>query len=133
MTNADTPRIEGWPIVEVAYPSQVAIPELCHVMDAIDRLLERGEPFAVVHQTTSTLDGAARRYAADRARGSADARSRHLVAEAVVTSSPLVRGVLSVVVWLGPHPNPIQAFDDLEAAREWCGGRMREGVRVRGS
>ena len=130
--NAETPELVGWPIVEVVYPSRVSTPELGPVMDEIDRMLERGEPFAVIHRTTSTLDTAARRYVAERARASGAARSRYLVAEAVVTSSPLVRGVLSVVVWLGPHPNPIEAFDDLEAAREWCGGRMRESVVVRG-
>lgn len=130
MTNPDTPHIEGWPIVEVVYPSLVAIPELGIVMDAIDRLLERREPFALVHRTTSTLDTAARRYVAERTQASAELRTRYVVAEAVVTSSPLVRGVLSVIVWLGPHPSPIRAFDDVEEARAWCAAKMRDVVRL---
>lgn len=130
MTSPDTLRIEGWPIVEVAYPSLVAIPELGVVMDEIDRLLERREPFAMVHRTTSTLDAATRRYVAERTQASADLRSRYFVAEAVVTSSPLVRGVMSVVVWLGPHPNPIRSFDDVEEARAWCAAKMRDVVRL---
>lgn len=120
------PQIRGWPLVEVDYPPVVAVGEMTVVYDEVRRLLARGEPFALVHHTTSTLDAKTRRYVAERLRENALLSRTLIKGEAIVSASPIVRGVLTALQWIFPHPHPARAFEDAETARQWCRAMLGE-------
>lgn len=117
-------------MVEVRYPARVGVAELERVYDAIGAFLERGEDFAVIHHPTSVLDAESRRYLAQRQKDQSPLSHLHMKAEAVVTMSAIIRGVVTALGWLYPHPHPIRIFSNTPEALAWCEQLLAEAKPI---
>lgn len=115
-----------WPVVVVGVPKQ-AYADLAGDLARINALHRHGVRFSLVLDVAaaSAPDAAERRAIADAiAKGAAHAP---LYAMAVVSSSPMARGVFKVLHWLAPAKHPTQIFDDVNAAIDWARARANAG------
>lgn len=126
----EIPEFLGWPIVEVLYPKQVGVPELERVYDGIGGFLEQGEDFAVIHHATGILDAESRRYIATRQTKQSARSQLYMKAEAVVTMSAIIRGVVIALGWIYPHPHPIRTFATRAEALAWCEQKLAEAAPI---
>lgn len=118
---------DDWPILRVRWPSTpIDDEELDRLRDLTARALARREPYAMI----SDARLAPAPNALQRKRMSEDAQaveallSRHMVASAVVVSSPVMRAIVTAVNWLAPPPYPVRIFSDITVAEEWVRERL---------
>jgi hypothetical protein len=119
----------AWPFVVVRWPSRaLADPEFSAAIAQIASYFERGERFGLIMDIREAplLSAERRRQIAEQMD---EDRRRHLgrlVGIAIVTSSPIQRGIMNAINWLRQHQDPpSQGFRDVAAALAWLRQRYR--------
>ena len=117
----------NWPRVYVTWPSdQMEDGVFEEAVDAMSALLERKQPFVIIHDARRAQRPTPRQraYAAEAQKRDAEPTRRLLRGVALVTASPLISGVLTAVNWIFPAPYPQKTFSTLTAAEEWATGQL---------
>ena len=117
--------VQGTPGVPVEH---AAIERLCEVLHSFTR---RKQPYANIVDLTRCPDipASERQYVADAFKARHDDYVPHLIAVAVVISSPVMRGVLTAIGWIHPYPCPIEFVPSVsQAASKLVPWLARRGV-----
>jgi len=116
-----------WPRVYVTWPSEPLDDEAFEsTVLAMSALVERGQPYVIIHDARRAVRPTPkqRAFAAERQKRDAEPTRRLLKGVALVTSSPLIAGVLTAVNWIFPAPYPQKTFSTLTAAEKWVTGQL---------
>jgi hypothetical protein len=88
--------------------------------------LRRHERYASLHDgvRATGLDGRQRARMSEHTNAHRDLLARWMVAAAIVSSSAVVRGVVTAVNWLSPPPFPQRQFAMRAQAEAWIQGML---------
>lgn len=90
-------------------------------------VLERGERYAVVYVTEPNAKLVSHRHARQQATWMAEHESalrERCAGVAFVLPSPVMRGVLRMIMKIQPVPAPYEIFEDEAEARRWAQDRL---------
>ncbi|NUP13162.1 MAG: STAS/SEC14 domain-containing protein [Polyangiaceae bacterium] len=117
----------------VTFVGTVSDDEFKRYLDEVGAPLQRRAPYAVVldARASDRTPAVQRKLQADWLTQHRSELARYCVGNAFVITSPLVRGVLTAILWLQPLPVPYVVCSSLEAARKWARDRLavREPAR----
>jgi hypothetical protein len=107
-----------WPLVRVTFDQTVDDEEFADYVRAQSEVLDRGEPYVMLLdvRTGGALNAAQRHAIAQFARRRHDDIARLCKLAVFVISNPIVRGVLTTVLWLQPLPCPHEVVASIEVA-----------------
>ena len=97
-------------------------------LDHVLRITQRGEMHAMVYDATLAgwIPPSQRRLQADWMREHDQLNRDLTVCMSFVLPSPLLRGVLTAILWLQPMPCPHNVVSTLEAGLRFCRARLSE-------
>ncbi len=112
----------AWPILVVTLPSAVTDDELRSYLEQLGAHRGRGQDYAIIVDANLSRGFSAkqRQMQADYIAAGLELTKRHLKAFAFVARSPMQRGMLTAVFWLGPPAWPHRVFSTLDEAKHWC-------------
>ena len=116
-----------WPRVYVTWPSEPMEDEAFEAcVMAMSALVARNQPYVIIHDARRAQRPTPRQraFAAERQKQDAEGTRRLLRGVALVTSSPLIAGVLTAVNWIFPPSYPQKTFSTLTAAEEWTTAQL---------
>lgn len=116
-----------FPLVTVTFVGDVSNDEFKAYLERLDRLLARGEPNAMVMDARRSARSPAiqRKLQADWIKEREALLRRLSCGTAFVITSPLVRGVLTAILWLQPMPQPHTVVATPEEAEAWAIAKLR--------
>jgi len=121
-----------WPLVVIRWPSgAIAETDVEEFLRRSVSHLGRHERFASLHDgvRASGLDSKGRKRMSDHVNANRELLKRWHVAAAIVSSSAMVRGVVTAVNWLSPPPFPQRQFATREEAEAWLRGMLTNEAR----
>jgi hypothetical protein len=119
----------AWPLVIDTSSGAATDDDIERYVAAHDRYLARRELYAAVLDARGAdqMSAAHRRRVAQWLTEHREELRRYHVALAFVSSSALIRGVLTAIYWLHPPPYPYKMFASLDEAKTWA----REMIQAR--
>ncbi len=123
--------VRGWPTVVVTFVGDASPADFEGYLAALDRLLERGEPYALILDASTQLNTprAQRERQALWLKVNHDRIERLSRGTAFVLTSPVMRMVLSAILVLQRLPTRHEVFPTLSAARAWTAAQLRAAPR----
>jgi hypothetical protein len=109
-------------VIHVVWPDVVSEPELQRFVERHDGLLAaHPAAYVALHEAVSVplLGAKQRAFLAKWVGENADKNHVFCRGVAFVTSSSLVRGIITAVSWMHTHPYPSKTFSEREAALAW--------------
>lgn len=119
----DTSR---FPVTVVAFEGVVSDEEFQRYLDQLDVLLERREPYVTIVDARATGPAPAiqRKMKADWLARRRPELSRWCLGTAFVIDSPVVRGMLTAILWLSSLPCPNVVVRSRAEAERWVQDRL---------
>jgi hypothetical protein len=123
-------RDEG-PIVTVTPPPELTDEALASILKGLEDCLARGSPYVLIFDLSQAgiPSPVQRATLAAHIRKNKPRSARWVWAMAMVAPSPVVRGMLTAILWLEPLPVTHQVFATLSEARSWA--RWQAGSKAR--
>jgi hypothetical protein len=123
-------RDEG-PIVTVTPPAELTDEALASLLQGLEACLARGSPYVLIFDLShSGVPNAVQRAAlATHIRKNKSRSQRWVQGIAVIAPSPLVRGMLTAILWLETLAVPHEVFATSIEARSWA--RLQAVSKVR--
>lgn len=118
-----------WPLVIVRWPDAATTDEsLEGYFRSSLTDLERAEPFCILHDSryAKGFSATQRRNMAKYLDEHRERITEHTVAVAIVSQSPIVRGMIQAVGWIMSTPCPQRAFSNDADARQWLSKMMQQ-------
>ncbi len=112
------------PLFVTRWPSETTVGAIDGYFDAVDAWVMRiHSPWCTVLDFSALQFGASspatRKRFADRARPLQPLLQEHCVAIALLAPTPMVRGVVTAVMWFVPAPVPVEVFVSEDEAHAW--------------
>ena len=123
-----------WPVLIIRpKPVEMTLEQLDAALEHYDAVLERRRAsYAVVfdHRDVKYLRAAHRtRIAEYNKRHEARARA-YCRGSAFVIHSPIVRGMMTAILWIKKPPAETRVFEDFAEAKTWAGEQVREHQKL---
>ena len=118
--------VDHWPLIIEDFPAAYSYEELDEHFTTIDGYLGRKEGFAIVIKLAVAKKPGPdiRRYAGEKYKAQMEQRRRYLRAEAVVTPSKVIKGIVSAIYWYASASHPRKVFTDFDSAVEWARSKL---------
>jgi hypothetical protein len=109
-----------WPLVRVTFDKAVDDDQFDAYVKAHYEVLDRDEPYVILFDTrmSGTMSAAQRQEIAEFMRRRKDDIARLCKLSVFVISNPVVRGMLTTVLWLQPLPCPHEVVASIDAAEQ---------------
>ena len=123
-----------WPLSVHRAPAAMREADVNAMILAIDDLLRRREPHAIVLELDDAIDLPAvlRRKLAEQLTTRHDALVRYCRALSVIARTPNARGVLTALRWLVPAPSAERTFTNHLEAEQWALAQLKDARIARG-
>ncbi len=117
-----------FPLVLVTFEGSVPNDQFEQYLRGMDRMLSRRQPNVTILDATRSDRSPAvqRKMQADWIKTNREALEQYSCGTAFVISSPLVRGVLTAILWMQPLPQGYTVVATLAEAEDWAVGRLRQ-------
>lgn len=111
-----------WPLIEVRYPNAFDDAEWADLIDRLEEILRRDQPFAMINDVRvgPAPTGSQRRLIYSMYRNYFDLVQKNWLGTSIVTSSPLVRGAFVAVLWLWHKAHPVEVFLTTKKVKPGC-------------
>lgn len=110
------------PLIVIRFSGEpIPLDEWSSLFTRMERLIVRGQPFGVLVDARRGLGASAahRKLAADFIKRNDAGLRRHCRGVVTVSSSALVRGVITAIQWIAPPPFPDRVDSQIEPALRW--------------
>ena len=124
----------GWPLVTVRATGNVSHAEHAAFIAELDEhVYAKREPYALVMDLRGNggLSPRQRQRQADRVKQQREDGLR-CAGVALVFSSPLLRGMLTAILWVAKPEHPVRVFTDLGEALVWAKDQLRAAAEAAG-
>ena len=120
----DTSRL---PIVVVRFSGPISEPEFDMYLASMTQIISRSEPTLTILDARRAIRSppSQRKKQAEWIKTHADQLRRYSLGTAFVLTSPLVRGVLTAILWLQPLPSDYVVVATMAEAEDWAAGKLR--------
>ena len=121
-----------WPLVTVRFEGIVDDETFRAYLEGLAGLLRRGESYALLFDArhADRTPPVQRKMQAEWMQAHEAELRRLCVGTAFVITSPLVRGVLTAVLWISPMAMPHTVVSTVEEAERWLHASLRANTRV---
>jgi hypothetical protein len=116
-----------WPLVVITFRGVPTDEEFEAYLEGQTRIVQRRERFAslVDARQAGQMPPVQRRIQAEWMQQHHDALRSFALGVSFAIESPIVRGVLTAILWLAPLPQPYYIAATMEDAERWAVGRLR--------
>ncbi len=116
-----------FPIVTVTFRGDATDAQFRAYLDQMTRMVDRREKNAVIMDAREAVrtPPIQRRMQSEWMKTHHDSLARWSVGTAFVITSPLVRGVLTAILWLSPMATPYTVVGTVEEAESWAREQLR--------
>lgn len=116
-----------YPLVVLRFSGEtMSSSEWAQMFSRLEGLIAREESFGLLVDARRGLGASAaqRKVAGDFIRRNQEGLRRHCRGLVTVSSSAIVRGIITAVQWIAPPPFPERVEGDIVAARRWLEGQL---------
>ncbi|HSC88484.1 MAG TPA: STAS/SEC14 domain-containing protein [Polyangiaceae bacterium] len=121
-----------WPIVVSRAEGESTDADMEDYLSMLERMLARRERHVIIVDATGgkLLKGQHRKALAEWTRQNEAALRRYRAGLALVTSSAVLRGMITAVYWLTPAPFPYQPVSNMDEAWRWAEAQLVQRARL---
>ena len=114
-----------WPLVRVRFGDSISDPGWDEYLETLSRFPDRREKYVTITDArrAATPNASQRRRVSELIEREKERTVRWNVANAVIFTSPLLRGVITAIEWASPSPVPMKSFATPEEGRAWLAQR----------
>ena len=118
----------GWPIVRVRFGESMSDAEWSAYLERMSTFPDRRERYVTLTdgRNAATPNASQRKRASEVIERERERTRRWNVANALIFTSPLIRGVLTAIEWASPSPVPMKSFATPDDALAWLSERYEE-------